>query len=69
MSKVDIVLSHPLPAWADPNGNGKGHEVGAKLSVDEDTARRLISGGTAVPATKSDAEASRVEAAPATQRK
>jgi hypothetical protein len=49
-NKVDIVLSNP---WRDPNG--KVHDVGERLSVEASVAERLVAGGAAAPATKTDA--------------
>lgn len=52
MPKVELVLSHP---WRDDKN--KLHEVGDRVSLDDaGLAERLISSGTALPATKSDAE-------------
>lgn len=63
-SKVELVLSNP---WRDPEG--KVHDVGARVSVDPDLAERLVTGGTGVPATKSDAEATGLDVKPASTRK
>ncbi len=64
-NKVSIVLSNP---WVDPK-TGKVHDVGQTVSVASDLAERLVTGGTGVPATKTDADALLVDVDPATTRK
>lgn len=63
-NKVDLVLSNP---YVDEKG--KVHDVGQRVSVALDLAERLVTGGTGVPATKSDAEATGVDVKPASIRK
>lgn len=43
---ADVQLAHPYD----------GNEPGDRITVDEETARRLLTAGYAVPATKPEAE-------------
>lgn len=59
MSKVDVKLAHP---WRDEKD--KLHNPGDSVSVDAETAERLVTGGAGVFATKTAAKEAGVPDAP-----
>lgn len=53
---VDVQLSHPYR-----DSTGKRHEVGARVTLDDNDAHQVITSGRGVPATKSAAQAAGVD--------
>lgn len=53
---VDVLLSHPYR-----DSSGKRHEVGDRVSLDENDAHSVITSGRGVPATKTAAKEAGVD--------
>lgn len=65
-NKVDVNLSHPWTDTSNPD-KPKPHETGETVTVDAETAERLVTGGNGVFATKTAAKDAGLPDAPTTR--